>query len=172
MPTSGEVIFAAAGDNVHQSSPKAPGDVVLLQRFSGAKSELVSLELTAGDSHKVFSPTSPVTYLLYNAPGGASWGWSADSTDGKTHVTANGRIGGTRDITIGGISVRAVEVVHELTISGDIKGTATLTTWASPDYRLPLVQHQRIDATARGLLGLSVRLVSDTTTTLRSINPT
>ncbi|MDP1794927.1 MAG: hypothetical protein Q8K63_12410, partial [Acidimicrobiales bacterium] len=119
VPTSGSVIFANAGNNIRQSSPKAPGDVVLLQHFSGAKSELVTLELTAGDNHKVFSPSAPVTYLLYNAPSGTSWNWSADSTDGKTHVAATGRVGGTKDMTIGGVSVRAVEVVHELVISGD-----------------------------------------------------
>ena len=163
--------FKSAADNVRQTSPNTPGSVVLLQHFSGAKSELVTLELTAGDSHKVFTPGSPVTYLLYNAPSGTSWSWSATSTDGKTKVTATGRIGGTKDITIGGVSVAAIEVVTQLTISGDINGNAELTTWASPEYRLPVVQHQHIDATARGVLGLSVRLVSDTTSTLRSVHP-
>ena len=67
--------------------------------------------------------------------------------------------------------MRAIEIVTELQITGDIKGSAQLTTWASPDYRLPLVQEQHIDAIARGLLGLSVRLVSDTVTTLRSVTP-
>jgi hypothetical protein len=171
VPTSGAVIFKSAGANIRQTSPDAPGDVVLLQRFSGAKSELVSLELTAGDTHKVFNPSSPVTYLLFNAPSGTSWSWSASSTDGKTNVSASGRVGGSKDVSIGGATVHVIEVVTTLKISGDIQGSAELTTWTSPDYRLPVIQHQHIDATARGLLGLSVRLLSDTTTTLRTITP-
>lgn len=170
VPTSGSVHFTAAGSNVRQTSPDAPGDLVLLQRFSGAKSELITLELTASKTHKTFTPSSPVTYLLYNAPSGTTWSWSAKSTDGKTTVNATGRVGGSKDITIGGVSIHAIEIVTDLQISGDINGTAELTTWASPEYRLPLVQHQHIDATARALLG-TTRLVSDTTTTLRSVQP-
>ncbi len=171
VPTSGSVNFKSSGANVRQTSPDAPGDVVLLQRFTGDKSALVSLELTAGDTHKTFTPSSNATYLLYNSPSGTSWSWSATSTDGKTHVNASGHIGGSRDYNVGGIVVRTVEVVTNLQISGDITGSAELTTWASPEYRLPIVQHQHIDASTRGLLGLSVRLLSDTTTTLRSVTP-
>jgi hypothetical protein len=57
------------------------------------------------------------------------------------------------------------------TLSGDITGTAELTVWVSPTYRLPLMQRQVINAKAQSGYGLSTRLVSDVTLTLTTLHP-
>jgi hypothetical protein len=162
------MVLAASGSDLRQSSPNTPGDVVLTQRFSTEQSMLVSFQLKAGDTTKVFNPASPVTYLLYNAPQGTSWSWSATSTDGATKLSATGSVGGTQTIVVNGESVPVVQITTDLTISGDISGTAQITAWVSPTYRLPLIQRQVINANAATGYGFSSRLVSDVTQSLTS----
>lgn len=170
IPATGTITFATSGDTIKQTSSNAPGNVVLVQRFSDAQAQLVSLQMSASDTTKTFSLSPPVTYLMFNSPAGTAWSWSANSTDGKTHIVASGKVEGTRDFTVGGMVVQTMEITTTLTISGDINGTAALTTWVSPQHRLPVAQHQVINATARKGL-FSAKVVSDVTTTLTRLSP-
>jgi hypothetical protein len=169
FPSTGSMVFAASGSDLRQSSPNTPGNVVLTQRFSGGKSALVSFEMKAGDTSKEFRPASPVTFLVYNAPQGTAWNWSATSSDGATHVNATSTVGGTRVVNVGGQDVGTVEIITTLSLSGDMSGTAQLTVWASPTLRLPVMQRQVINAKASTGYGFSSKLVSDVTQTLTSL---
>ncbi|MEY2398012.1 MAG: hypothetical protein QOJ00_1186 [Actinomycetota bacterium] len=170
VPSAGSIHLRKAGSNVEQSSPDAPGDVVLVQHYASNESDLVSLQMTANNTTKTFVPSSPVTYLQYNSPQGASWSWSATSTDGKTKVAATGIVGGTSNLVINGETVNVVQLTTTLSMSGDISGTAKLVTWASPAYRLPVMSRQIINASAK-VSWSSVKLVSDVTTTFSRLSP-
>lgn len=170
VPATGTIHLTKSGNDVTQSSPDAPGDVVLVQRFSSNQASLLSLKLTASDTTKTFSMPSPVTYLLFNSPAGTSWNWTADSTDGKTHVSASGTVAGTENIVINGVTVPTVQLTTNITISGDITGTAQLTTWVSPSLRIPAKQRQVIDAKAKKGF-ITATLKSDVTTTLTKLSP-
>lgn len=170
VPATGTIYLTKSGNDVTQKSPDAPGDVVLVQRFSSNQASLVSLQLTASDTTKTFSMPSPVTYLLFNSPAGTSWNWTADSTDGKTHVSASGTVAGTENIVINGVTVPTVQLTTNITISGDITGTAQLTTWVSPSLRIPAKQRQVIDAKAKKGF-ITATLKSDVTTTLTKLAP-
>jgi hypothetical protein len=170
VPTSGSVVFTPTGSDLRQSSPDTPGDVKITQRFSSTKASLVSFQLKAGDSTKIFTPATPATFIPYGR-GESSWSWSASSSDGATHVSASGHTGGAKTITVGAQSVDVFEVVTSLDISGDISGTAELTMWVSALHRLPIVQHQVISAKGSSGYGFSTRLSSDVTQTLTQLTP-
>jgi len=170
VPSSGATTFTKSGSNVVQMSPDAPGDVVLVQHYGANESSLVSIEMTANKTTKTFVPSSPVSYLQYNSPAGTSWTWDATSTDGKTKVRATASVGGTADVVVNGEIVSLVQQTTTLTMSGDINGTAKLITWASPTHRLPVIQRQVINATAK-VSWSSVKLVSDVTTTFSRLSP-
>ncbi|MBA2610086.1 MAG: hypothetical protein H0U92_14185 [Actinobacteria bacterium] len=170
VPSSGSIRISKSGSNIEQSSPDAPGDVVLVQSYGANESSLVSLQMTADKTIKTFVPSSPVTYLQYNSPTGTSWNWSATSTDGKTKVQTTGTVGDTSNMVINGENIITVLLTTTLTLSGDINGTAKLMTWASPAYRLPVKERQVINASAK-VSWTSVRLVSDVTTTFRRSSP-
>ncbi len=170
VPSSGSLRLSRSGDNIEQSSPDAPGDLVILQHYGNNESTLVSLQMTANNTTKTFAPSSGATYLQYNSPSGTSWNWSATSTDGKTQVQASGTVGGTSNMVINGQNVATVQMTTTLTLSGDINGTAKLVTWASPAYRVPVRERAVINATAK-VSWSSVRLVSDVTTTLSRLSP-
>ena len=170
VPSSGSLRLSKSGSNIEQSSPDAPGDLVLVQHYGNNESTLVSLQMTANNTTKTFAPSSPATYLQYNSPAGTSWNWSATSSDGKTKVQATGTVGGTSNMVINGENVSTVQLTTTLTLSGDINGTAKLVTWASPAYRLPVQERTVINATAK-VSWSSVRLVSDVTTTFSRLSP-
>jgi hypothetical protein len=172
IPSAGSMVFAATGGLLRQSSPKTPGNIALTQRFADDRSDLVEFQLSAGDTTKVFRPSSPVTLLRYNAPAGSNWSWTASSTDEATHVNATVTVGGASTVNVAGVDVPTVEVRIHITISGDITGTAELTVQASPTHRLPVVQRQVIDAKAKSGLLTTTRFVSDVTTTLTALQPT
>jgi len=171
FPSSGAVVFTPTGADLRQSSPDRPGDVKITQHFSDDQSSLVSFQLKAGDSTKVFTPAGAATFIRYRAGGGSSWTWSASSSDGATRVNTQAHIGGTKTLTVGAQNVEVFEVVMSLSISGDISGTADLTMWVSPEYRLPVVQRQVINAKGSSGYGFSTRLSSDVTQTLTQLTP-
>ena len=171
FPSSGSVVFSGSGADLTQTAPKTPGNVSLTQHFTAAKSTLVSFQMKASDTTKSFRPSSPVTFLTYNAPAGTAWSWSATSTDGATHVSANAQVVGEQTLHVTGQDVAVMQIKTTLTISGDITGTAEITVWVSPTYRLPLQQRQVINAKTPSGYGFSTRLVSDVTQTLTSLTP-
>jgi hypothetical protein len=171
VPSSGSVVFVAAGSDLKQTAPHTPGDVSLTQRFSAAKASLVSFQMKAGDTTKVFNPSSPVTFVMYNAPQGTTWNWSATSTEGATRVNATGSVAGQQTMNVAGEDVAVTQVTTTLSLSGDITGSAEITAWVSPSYRLPLMQRQVINAKTQSGYGFSTRLVSDVTQTLTALKP-
>lgn len=171
VPANGDIVLSGSGTSLSQSSPDAPGGVVLDERFSAEGVALAAFQMSAGDETKRFQPGSPVMFLRFNAPAGTTWQWAADSTDGKTHLKVTGTVGAHRTIHVNGEAVATIEIRTDITISGDINGTAQLTTWVSPKHRLPVQQRQVINASARGPLGFSQKLTSDLTTTLTSLTP-
>ena len=171
FPASGSMVFTPTGSDLRQSSPDTPGDVKITQRFSTTKSALVSFQLKASDTTKVFTPASPATFIAYGAAPGTSWSWSASSGDGATHVSASGHIGGSKTMTVGAETIDVFEVVTTITISGDITGTAELTMWVSGAHRVPIVQRQVINAKGSSGYGFSTKLSSDVTQTLTQLTP-
>ena len=171
FPSSGAMVFEADGSYLRQSSPGTPGDIVLTQAYNANRAGLVTFQMKAGSDTKVFSPASPVTFLKYNAPQGNSWSWSATSTDGATTMSATGQVGETTTMNIGGEDVTVVRITTDITLGGDLGGTAELTLWVSPTYRLPVMMRQVIDASSQSGYGFTTRMVSDVTTTLTSLHP-
>lgn len=171
VPSTGSVVFTATGSDLRQSSPNTPGDVKITQRFSQNEARLVSFQLKAGDTTKVFTPSSPALFIPYSSPSGSSWTWSATSSDGATHVSVTGGVGDSKTMTIAGQSVSVTEITASLSISGDISGSADLTMWVSNTLRLPVVQRQVINAKASSGYGFSSKLTSDVTQTLTSLTP-
>lgn len=171
FPSSGSMVFTPTGSNLRQSSPNTPGDVKITQHFSATRSSLVNFQMKASDSIKTFTPSSAATFIPFDAPGGTTWSWSATSDDGATHVSANSSIGGTQTMTVGGQPVSVFEVVTTLSMSGDINGTATITLWVSPQYRLPVQMRQVINAKGSSGYGFSTQLKSDVTQTLTQLTP-
>jgi hypothetical protein len=171
VPASGAVVFTPTGSDLRQSSPDTPGDVKLTQRFSAGEAKLVSFQMKAGDSTKVFTPSQPVTFIPYGDAQGSTWSWSASSSDGATHISVTARVGGSKLLTVGGTTVTVFEVVTSLSISGDISGTAELSLWASNEYRAPVVQRQVINAKGSSGYGFSTKLSSDVTQTLTQLTP-
>jgi hypothetical protein len=171
VPSAGSLVFAATGDNLRQSSPGTPGDIQLTQHFVNNKSDLVSLQLKAGSVNKTFAPAGSAVFVRYDAPSGTTWSWTANSTDGKTHVSATVSVGGVRAFNVGSENVSTIQIDTSITISGDIAGTAHITTWVSPTYRLPIVQRQQINAKQAAGYGFSATFTSDITSTLTSLSP-
>lgn len=171
FPSSGAIVLEESGSYIRQSSPGTPGEVVLTQVYNAARAGLVTFQMKAGSDTKVFSPSAPVIFLKYNAPEGTTWNWSATSTDGATTIDATGRVGETVTMNVGGEDVEVRRITTTLTLGGDLSGTAELTLWVSPTYRLPVVMRQVINANSQSGYGFNTRLSSDETTTLSSLHP-
>ena len=69
-------------------------------------------------------------------------------------------------MTIGGVTVVTFVIDTTLTLSGDVQGTITSTTWLSPEYVLPVQSHTVTDI-MYGLLPVH----ADITATLLSFTP-
>ena len=171
VPSSGAMVFQDSGSYLSQSSPGTPGDVVLTQAYNESGANLVTFQMKAGSDTKVFSPAAPVPFIKYNAPQGSSWKWSAISTDRATTIQATETVGETSTVNIGGEDVSVTRITTNITLGGDLSGSATLTLWVSPTYRLPVTMRQVINANSQSGYGFNTRLVSDVTTTLSSLHP-
>jgi hypothetical protein len=166
VPSSGTLVIDQQSDtDQHQGTPSGPADVDLVLRYSQTRADLVSLKLQASAITKTFQPTAGSPYLRFDGPVGASWSWKADSTDSKTHIAFAASITREDVAMIGGQPVPVVVVDATLTISGDVTGTARLTTWVAKAERLPVIQRQVINASA-SMYGMTAKLVSDTTATM------
>jgi hypothetical protein len=171
VPSGGNLVIDQQSDtDQHQGTPSGPADVDLVLRYSQTRADLVSLKLQASAITKTFQPTAGSPYLRFDGPVGASWSWKADSTDSKTHIAFVASVAREDVATIGGQPVPVVVVDATLTISGDVTGTAHLTTWVAKAERLPVIQRQVIDATA-SMYGMTAKLVSDTTATMSRLTP-
>ena len=119
-----------------------------------------SLKISTGADTREFLPDPPVLVMPDPATVGAAWKWAADSTDGKSHVTADNRLTKKETLTIGGKQVVA------FVLTGDVQYTADLTTWWAPDYRLPVKTRSVGKGSYNGFA-----FATDITATMRSVTP-
>jgi hypothetical protein len=143
--------------------PGAGGSQVTTLRFSSDKIELLSLEMK-GALNKTFN--GPVLYSPVPFTVGQAWEWTLVSTDNLTHVTQKSRIDREENLTVGGQTVETYVLETDLTISGDVNGSGHLTSFVSPEYKLPVRSHSTLDATYA-----TFHVVSDITSDLLDLRP-
>lgn len=169
VPASGSLIVEPRGGDQQHRTIGVPGGLVLVQRASTTGVDLVSFSLTAGSKTLTFRPPAPLAFVRTDP--GASWSWSARSSDGTVAVSQTATVTGSGAVTVGGTSVPATTVQRVFSVSGAVQGTVRLTSSVSQVDRLPLLQNQVIDVKATVLGLLSTRVVSDTTATLTRTRP-
>ena len=136
----------------------------LLVRSTGTYA--ASLKLTSPAFTKEFRPSPAVLLVPDPAKTGSAWSWNATSTDGKTTAAATNKISGSQTLVIGGTKVLCAVVQTHLVLAGDIDYTTDLTTYWSPEYRLPVKTH----ATGKGSYN-GFPFTTDITSTMRSVKP-
>lgn len=169
VPASGTLVVESRGSDQQHRTVGVPGGLVLVQRASPAGVDLVSFSLTAGSKTLTFRPPAPLAFVRTEP--GASWSWSARSTDGTVGLSQTASVTGTGSVLVGGSSVPTVNVQRVFTVTGALQGTVRLTSSVSQVDRLPLIQQQVIDVKATVLGLLSTRVVSNATATVTSTSP-
>lgn len=139
-------------------------DEELLVRDTGTY--VASLKLTSPAFTKEFRPSPAALLVPDPATVGATWSWSGTSTDGKTTARASSKIARLETVTIGGRKVPCAVLLTHLVLSGDITYAADVTTWWSPDYRLPVKDH----TVGKGQFG-AFPFQTDISTLMRSVTP-
>lgn len=139
-------------------------DEVLLVRSTGTY--VASLKLTSPAFTKELRPSPAALLVPDPASVGSAWSWKATSTDGKTHAAATNKIGSTQALTIGGTRVVCAVVQTHLVLTGDVDYTTDLTTYWSPDYRLPVKTHSTGKGSYNGF-----PFSTDITSVMRSVKP-
>jgi hypothetical protein len=148
-----------------ETDQRQTGDFETLVRWAPEGASLVRFKI--GQAGKEFVPAQPLLYVPFDGTT-TEWSWSPiTSTDGKTTIEQSSRIVRNETVDVGGQPVSTFVVESVLTFKGDLVGSANLTSWVSPDYRLAVQTHTIIDATFNALL----RLRSDTTSVLVSLTP-
>ncbi len=170
VPTSGSLVVESRGGDQQHRTVGVPGNLVLVQRANAAGTDLLSFSLTAGSTTLSFAPPTPLAFVR-TQPG--SWNWSVQSTDRTVTLNQTATVTGAAPVSVGGAQVPAVTVQRVFNVTGaTVSGTVRLTSTVSLVDRLPLVQHQVINVTGKGLGGLvSKTITSDTTATLTSTSP-
>ncbi len=169
VPASGSLVVEGQGSDQTHRTVGVPGGLVVAQRASAAGIDVVSFSLTAAGKTLTFRPPAPLPFVRTDP--GASWSWSARSSDGAVTVNQAATVAAAGAVSVGGTSVPVVTVNRTFTVSGSVQGTVRLTTSVSLVDRLPLVQQQSIDVKATVLGLLTTRVVSDATATLTSTSP-
>lgn len=159
-------VSALVGSMQHSTMHGDHGDTEedVLVRDTG--SYAASLKLTSPVFTKEFRPSPAVLLVPDPAKPGAAWSWSGTSTDGKTRVQASNKILRTETVTIGGKKVVCAVLLTRLVLSGDVTYTADVTTWWSPDYRLPVKDHTIGNGTYNG-----IPFKTDIAAVMRSVTP-
>ncbi len=136
----------------------------LLVRDTGTYA--ASLKLTSPAFTKEFRPSPAVLLVPDPAKVGTAWSWSGRSTDGKTTISATNKVVRQETLTIGGVKVACAVLSTKLVLSGDIDYSADLTTWWSPDYRLPVKDRSVGKGSYNGF-----PFSTDITAVMRSVTP-
>jgi hypothetical protein len=157
------------GDSQHSTLHGDQGDTEQDLRVRDTGSYLAALKITspafAGQA-KEFRPATAVLLLPDPAKVGARWSWKAVSTDGRTTVSTTNEVVRTETLTIGGRKVTTAVLRTHLVLSGDVSYDAQVTTWYSPEFRLPVKDHTKGKGTAIGQ-----PFTTDITTVMRSVEP-
>ena len=137
----------------------------VLSRSGG--SYLSRLQITNAAFDKTFAPSPEALLLPEPAKPGATWTWTATSTDGKTTVTAKNTVLRTETLTIGGQPVATTVIRTVLALRGaDLTYDGTQDTWFAPAEHLAVKQHNTGNGNSSGLA-----FSSDTTSTAQSTHP-
>lgn len=150
---------------INDTDQRQTGEFELVLRWAPGSASLVSMKIA--EANKEFQPPQPVLYVPFPGDTGRNWEWTMTSTDGKTTMNQRSEITEQASLSIDGQTVPVFVVESVVNFSGDLTGTARLTSWVSPDYRLGLKQRSVIDVT----FNLAVRVQSDTTSTLVRLTP-
>lgn len=154
-------------DGVQHSTLHSDGsdtDQDLLVRTTGTY--VGYLKLTNAAFTKEFRPATALLLIGDPSRVGDTWSWTAQSTDGKTTVSASNSRPKDESVTIGGKPLACQVVQTHLVLSGDVSYTADLTTWYSPTYRLTVKDH----TVGKGSYQ-TVPFTTDITSVLRSVTP-
>jgi hypothetical protein len=162
-PTAEFVVEQLDDDRQRHRSPDPQGDTVQTLRVTPTALLLERMDLPAGKS---FVPPEPVQYAPIPVTVGALWTWSMRSTDGRTTLDHRSLVSGQESITVAGEQIETFVVETVLTLSGDLRGTISFTSWQSTKYGLVARRHTITDVS----LGL-FRLTGDTTAELASLTP-
>lgn len=136
----------------------------LLVRSSGTYA--AGLTLSNRAFTKSFQPTPAVLLVPDPAKVGATWSWSAVSTDGQTTAKADNQVLRTETLTIGGTAVPCVVLRTHLVLSGDLSYDAIVTTWYTPDHRLAVKDNSKGKGSYSGF-----PFSTDITSVVRSVQP-
>lgn len=176
-PVSGDAVDTvdpANGADQHISSKdangNASGDTVLHFQSDGVY--LKNLKLMAGITKEwVFDPIGLAVPLP--ATVGKTWQWGPyTSTDGKTKISASGKVLRTEAVPAGSESVDCVVIELTVTTHGDIETTSTQDIWASQKYNLTIQEHDVVNGTATfGNPPTTYPVKSDTWRKLHSTQP-
>jgi hypothetical protein len=115
---------------------------------------------------KEYRPTTAVLFVPDPATVGMTWSYGGTTTDGKTTLAVSNKVAGTETLTIGGKKVPCAVLQSHLVLSGDIDYTVDLTTWWSPELRLPVKDHSK----GKGSFG-GIMFSTDITDVMRSTTP-
>jgi hypothetical protein len=157
-PLSGDRQTFSSGDD------RGGSDQTFQVRASGTF--LVDLKLTSPTFTKEYRPATPVAYVPDPAKVGTTWSYGGPTTDGKGKISATNKVTGATSLTIGGTRVPCAVLRSHLVLSGDFDYTVDITTWWSPDYRLPVKDH----SVGKGSYG-GIPFTTDVTEVIRSVRP-
>ena len=165
--TSTLTVDAPASGSQHSVLSEGQGKTTqdVLRRSSG--SYLSRLQITNAAFDKTFAPSPEALLLPAPAKPGATWTWTATSTDGKTTLTAKNTVLRTENLAIGGQPVSTTVIRTVLALRGaDLTYDGTQDTWFAPAEHLAVKQHNTGNGNASGLA-----FSSDTTSTAQSARP-
>jgi hypothetical protein len=176
-PVSGDevdTIDPANGADQHSSSKDPSGNATseTVLHFQSDGVYLKDLKLIAGVTKEfVFDPIGLAVPLP--ATVGRTWQWGPyTSTDGKTKISATGKILRTEAVPAGSESVDCVVVELTVTTHGDIETTSTQDLWASQKYNLTIQEHDVVNGSATfGNPPTTYPVHSDTWRKLHSTQP-
>jgi hypothetical protein len=97
---------------------------------------------------------------------GMTWSYGGTTTDGKTTLAVSNKVARTETLTIGGRKVSCAVLTSQLVLSGDLSYTVDLTTWWSPQLRLPVKTHNVGKGSFSG-----IPFTTDVTDVMRSTTP-
>jgi hypothetical protein len=160
------VVSALSGNSQHSSTNGDQGstDQTVLVRDTGTY--LADLKLTSPAFSKEFRPATAVLFVPDPATVGMAWSYGGTTTDGKTTLAVSNKVARTETLTIGGRKVPCAVLTSHLVLSGDLSYTVDLTTWWSPELRLPVKDHSVGKGSFSG-----IPVTTDITDVMRSTTP-
>ena len=111
-----------------------------------------------------FAPNPPVLFAPVPLELGAHWTWTM-SSDRGTRIDHESTVSAFEQVTIGGRPVATFVIDTTLNVTGNIRASITVTSWASPEYAMAVRTHQVVS------VSFPLSFDSDTTSELASLDP-